>query len=84
MSVAHDPILEFFELQFTPVQAQYIAEPFLELAKRIEMKCPRNAERTVALRKLLESKDSAVRSVLIALKFIGGDPTFEPADAPKT
>jgi hypothetical protein len=34
------------------------------MAKRIVTLLPRNAERTVALRKLLEAKDAAVRASL--------------------
>ncbi len=41
--------------------------PFCEIAKAIvseDSGLPRNPERTVALRKLLEAKDAAVRAVL--------------------
>lgn len=41
-----------------------VSQPFCELAQRIAEVCPNNAERSVALRKLLESKDAAVRAVL--------------------
>ena len=38
--------------------------PFAEMAAQIVRMVPRSAERTVALRKLLESKDAAVRAAL--------------------
>lgn len=39
--------------------------PFCELAYTIVGSLPRNAERSVALRKLLEAKDAAVRAFLV-------------------
>jgi len=41
---------------------QAASRPFCELAAHIIGTLPRNAERTVALRKLLEAKDAAVRA----------------------
>jgi hypothetical protein len=35
------------------------------MAQHLELNLPRNPERTVALRKLLEAKDAAVRAVLM-------------------
>jgi hypothetical protein len=40
-------------------------QPFSSLADHIVATLPRSAERTVALRKLLESKDAAVRAAII-------------------
>ena len=34
------------------------------MAEKLEAEVPRNPERTVALRKLLEAKDAAVRAVI--------------------
>jgi len=56
-------ILQFFAYQHLPQHLQAISKPFGELANTI-MELPRNPERTVALRKLLESKDAAVRAAL--------------------
>jgi len=43
---------------------EQVSKPFGELADRIIDTLPRNPERTVALRKLLEAKDAAVRAAL--------------------
>jgi len=42
---------------------QKVSAPFRDLAVAL-LDLPRNPERTVALRKLLESKDAAVRAAL--------------------
>jgi len=60
-----EPILQFFEYLHLPPHLQAISQPFSALAKEIVAKVPRNPERTVALRKLLEAKDCAVRAVLM-------------------
>lgn len=62
--VAQDPILRFFHYSHLPPQLQSRSRPFCELARLIMNTLPRNAERTVALRKLLEAKDAAVRAAL--------------------
>lgn len=59
-----DPILQFFAFAHLPPHLQDVSRPFGELAERIVSTLPPNAERTVALRKLLESKDAAVRALL--------------------
>jgi hypothetical protein len=63
----HEPILQFFEYEHLPPHLQEVSKPFCELARAMahpETGLPRNPERTVALRKLLESKDAAVRAKL--------------------
>lgn len=62
--LALDGILQFFEWDHLPPALQAISRPFGELAERIVDGVPRNPERTVALRKLLEAKDAAVRAAL--------------------
>lgn len=57
-----DPILHFFHYTHLPAALQFASLPFCNLAQHIVMTLPRNAERTVALRKLLEAKDAAVRA----------------------
>ena len=57
-----DPILLFFHYSHLPKGLQSTSRPFCELAAHIVTTLPRNAERTVALRKLLEAKDAAVRA----------------------
>jgi hypothetical protein len=57
-----DPIMQFFAYEHLPEKLQQVSRPFGELANALTANLPRNAERTVALRKLLESKDAAVRA----------------------
>ena len=59
-----EPILQFFAWQHLPPSLQNVSRPFQQLAERILETLPRNPERTVALRKLLEAKDAAVRAEL--------------------
>jgi hypothetical protein len=69
-------ILQFFAYEHLPAHLQAVSRPFCELAHAIVEgddepgvrtfgpPLPRNPERTVALRKLLEAKDAAVRACL--------------------
>jgi hypothetical protein len=57
-------ILQFFAWTHLPEDLQQVSQPFQFLAKIIVDTLPRNPERTVALRKLLEAKDAAVRAKL--------------------
>jgi hypothetical protein len=54
-------ISQFFAYAHLPAALQEVSKPFGELASLI-LTLPRNPERTVALRKLLEAKDAAVRA----------------------
>lgn len=56
-------VLQFFAFAHLPPHLQEVSKPFCELAEKIA-DGPSNAEATVALRKLLEAKDAAVRAVL--------------------
>lgn len=63
----NEHILQFFGYQHLPSNLQVVSRPFCELAKALTDPAspeftPRNPERTVALRKLLEAKDAAVRA----------------------
>ena len=60
--IKQDHILKFFHYAHLPAALQERSKPFCELARRIVDTTPRNPERTVALRKLLEAKDAAVRA----------------------
>jgi hypothetical protein len=60
--IAEDAILRFFHYSHLPTVLQASSKPFCDLARHIVETLPRNAERSVALRKLLEAKDAAVRS----------------------
>lgn len=57
-------ILQFFEYAHLPEHLQLVSKLFHDLAYEIVDTLPRNPERTVALRKLLEAKDAAVRAKL--------------------
>lgn len=61
---AAEPILQFFTWDHLPPHLQDVSKPFAALARALVDQLPRNPERTVALRKLLESKDAAVRARL--------------------
>lgn len=60
--LATDPILRYFHFAHLPEKLQITSIKFFELACYIIAVLPRNAERSVALRKLLEAKDAAVRA----------------------
>ncbi|AEI66957.1 hypothetical protein [Corallococcus macrosporus] len=57
-------IMQFFAYGHLPPKLQLVSAPFGDLALKLHAEVPRNPERTVALRKLLEAKDAAVRAVL--------------------
>lgn len=59
-----DPMLQFFEYAHLRPELQVVSKPFGDLARLIVEGLPRNPERTVALRKLLEAKDCAVRAII--------------------
>lgn len=61
-------VYQFFQYDHLPPHLQEMSKPFCLLANDIISQCGGNggAELTVALRKLLESKDAAVRAKLIA------------------
>lgn len=62
--ISNDHIMQFFAYDHLPRHLQEVSMPFAELANVIVARSPKNPERTVALRKLLESKDAAVRAVI--------------------
>lgn len=57
-------IIQFFAYAHLPPHLQEVSRPFGDLAEQIVATLPRNPERTVALRKLLEAKDAAVRALV--------------------
>lgn len=59
-----DSLLQFFAYDHLPEHLQAVSKPFGDLARQIVETLPRNPERMVALRKLLEAKDCAVRALL--------------------
>lgn len=64
MSGPPEHIMQFFAYGHLPEATRAVSAPFGELAKTIVETIPRNPERTVALRKLLEAKDAAVRAFI--------------------
>lgn len=60
--IAH--VLQFFVFEHLPPHLRPISGAFADLAHRVA-DGPHNAETTVALRKLLEAKDAAVRAHLV-------------------
>ena len=59
-----DRMLQFFVYEHLPPHLQEVSKDFCDLAHKVAQKYPMNAERTVTLRKLLEAKDAAVRTIL--------------------
>lgn len=69
-------IMQFFAYEHLSPHLQAVSKPFCDLARiivaegempagtAVQFPLPRNPERTVALRKLLEAKDAAVRAVV--------------------
>lgn len=57
-------VLQYFNFTHLPKHLQAISEPFHDLAHEVAKRNPDNQETTVALRKLLEAKDAAVRASL--------------------
>ncbi|WP_439947158.1 hypothetical protein [Streptomyces sp. BBFR109] len=58
------PILRYFRFDHLPDHLAAVSAPFADLATQLAEHLPPGPERTVALRKLLESKDAAVRAAL--------------------
>lgn len=62
--VETDEVFRHFAYAHLPERLQVVSKRFYELAEFIVLNIPRSAERTVALRKILEGKDAAVRAAL--------------------
>ena len=60
-----ESILQFFKYKHLPEYLQQVSAPFCRLAEDMVNNIDPGPERTVALRKLLEAKDAAVRAVLV-------------------
>lgn len=59
-----DRMLKWFAWAHLPTHLQEVSKPFGELAQTICDVVQPGPERTVALRKLLEAKDAAVRATV--------------------
>jgi hypothetical protein len=62
--VQPDRMLQFFTYDHLPPDLKEVSKAFSLLAHDVCKNIPSNPERTVALRKLPEAKDCAVRAVL--------------------
>jgi hypothetical protein len=62
--MSQDRMLQFFQYAHLPPALQEVSKDFCDLAHKVAEKYPMNPERTVTLRKLLEAKDAAVRTLL--------------------
>lgn len=62
MDEYRDPTSQFFACAHLLPHLQSVSAPFRELTAEILATLPRNAERSVALPKLLEAKDTAVQA----------------------
>ena len=60
----NEPILVYFSFEHLPEPLKSTSRPFHDLAHKVVAELARSAERSVALRKLLEAKDAAVRAAL--------------------
>lgn len=58
------PILRYFKFGHLPKHLAAVSAPFADLANQLAESLPPGPELSVALRKLLESKDAAVRAAL--------------------
>lgn len=58
------PEMQFFSYAHLPEHLQAVSRPFSDLARILDATLPANGSKTMALRKLLESRDCAVRAVL--------------------
>lgn len=68
MAEQRDEIMQFFDTEHLSDDLKGVSLPFCHLAETIVEVLPRCAERTVALRKLLEAKDAAVRAKMVKPK----------------
>jgi hypothetical protein len=57
-------LLRFFEYSHLPAHLAAVSKPYADLAEHLADTLEPGAETTTALRKLLESKDCAVRAAL--------------------
>lgn len=57
-------LMRFFNYSHLPAPLQAKSKPFHDLANHLDITLPESDQKTEALRKLLESKDCAVRAAL--------------------
>ncbi|MEM0907371.1 MAG: hypothetical protein AAGJ94_08410 [Pseudomonadota bacterium] len=59
-----DTIMKWFEFRHLPSHLKAVSQPFHDFAEYLCETIEPGPERTIALRKLLEAKDAAVRAVV--------------------
>lgn len=79
-----DRMLQFFAYDHLREDLKAVSKPFGDLAHNLVDTLPSNPERTVALRKLLEAKDCAVRAFLDKPATESGDRHHEAKAAAMT
>jgi len=57
-----EPILQFFAYGDLGTVLQMVAQPFQSMAMQLVLDIPRNPERTIALRHLLDARSAALRA----------------------
>lgn len=60
----NDPLIQFFRFYHLPQRLQGTSSKFADLALELDANLPDNEEKRMALRKLLEAKDCAVRAMI--------------------
>lgn len=60
-AIADEPLMRWFRYDHLRPELQKMPAFYSSLARTVCVQLPRSPERTVALRKLLESKDAATR-----------------------
>lgn len=58
-------LLKYFTYEHLPDHLQALSRPFHDMAEQLATTLPDGSEKTVAIRKLLEAKDAAVRSYAV-------------------
>lgn len=58
-------VMQFFKYDHLPGPLQVVSKPFGDLAQRVLELAPDNDQRELALQKILEAKDAAVRARLM-------------------
>lgn len=66
MHKAIEDVLKYFAYSHLPEHLQAVSKQFADLAQVVAERAPDSPETTVALRKLLEAKDAAVRAALFS------------------
>ncbi|ELL9329700.1 TPA: hypothetical protein ACNOH7_000457 [Vibrio fluvialis] len=57
-------IVNYFAYQHLPEKLQVVSKPFHDIVNKMVVELPENEESHMALRKLLEAKDCAVRAMV--------------------